>query len=67
MIDEIPGKKKTDTKKKSKTAPSGAGRRSKKPTHVRYRSRKYAQFVRGEWTKLGRKLTKIAKKGGLHP
>lgn len=60
-------KKKSDQKKKSKTAPASAGRRGRKPTHVRYRARAYTLFVMGKWDKLGRKLKKMANKGGLRP
>lgn len=60
-------KKKSDTKKKSKSAPAGAGRRGRKPTHVKYRNKKYSQYLRGETDKLGRKLRKLAAKGGIRP
>ncbi len=63
--DDQPGKKKKSGSKKG--SPRSSGKRGKKQTHIKYRNRKYAQFLRGEWDKLGRKLKKLANKGGLRP
>lgn len=67
VIPEIPAKKKSDQKKKSKSAPSGAGRRGRKPTHVKYRQKMYTKFTLGKWDELGRKLRKVANREGLRP